>query len=170
MTDKTNYSVCFDESVVTLYNRLRKHGPSTAPEAHSIAASNRLVEHLLVAIDVWEAAKGKNELREQRGALTKELALFRSALVDLSDGIARMGGSATEERNPELGDAVADVDWSHDESALRAVLSHVRRELVRSCASVETSEPVSSVTRLALRRIRTALRPAVSVADDVPSF
>ena len=74
MPDETNESGWIDESIVTLYNRLRKYGPTTPLEAHGIAAANRLVEHLLAAIEVWEATQSKKELREHRGALLEELA------------------------------------------------------------------------------------------------
>lgn len=144
--------------------------PTTPPEPDAIAAANRLVECLLAAIDLWEATQSKKELREHRGTLTDELGAFRGTLIELSDGIAQMGGSATEEIDRELSQAVADIDWNHDERALRLVLCHVRRQLVSSCGAVERCEPVPLETRVAVRRLGTSLRATIILNDDLPSF
>lgn len=162
MVDTKNDSAApwIGESIVRLYNRLRKYGPTTTPEAEAIAATNRLVEHLLAAIEVWEAARSRTNPGERSGHahLGAELDALRGTLTELSDGIAEMGGAATDERDRELRNAVVDIDWASDENSLQAVLSRIRAHLVGACSATGSCKGLPSETRSAVERLAVALR------------
>lgn len=162
MSDNTHEPSWAGEPIAILSNRLREYGPTTPLGAQAIAAANGLVVRLQAAIEVWEATQGKKELQEHRGVLTDELDSFRGTLHELSDAIVQMGGSVTKDSEREFRDAVADVDWTHEASALQSVVRLVRRQLVRSCADVEKCEPVPLATRVAVQRLGSSLQATPS--------